>query len=300
MALEGTLLQESPIVEFTALAALASGQVVQVPDGRAGVCPAAYALGQPACAQVAGTFALAKTASIVLLAGQKVYWTKSTGKATYDSDSDFYVGVCAKDAAAAATTVEVHLNQESCAPIQLGKTEFIAENTLGLTPARVVGLSKAIDLAFDAVAEVAETAIYSKRTIPLATGMRAFFEMSLEDEGNDAALDWVVGLTLTRLRRLLSSRATETHWICRPNPMTGQTKRRPRIRPSTSLPARRFTLPSICLPWRPEPSTSTVCRSWLRPRSVWTMAPDLYCSSPTWRRPATTRRPNCVSMTPTS
>ena len=96
-------------------AAKVSGEVVQLADGRAGVIVADLAAAQAGAAYVRGIFSVAKTTSMVVIEGQRLYWDKTNSKCKYTGD--FFLGVATEDAAAAATTVKVDLNQDVVAKL---------------------------------------------------------------------------------------------------------------------------------------------------------------------------------------
>jgi predicted RecA/RadA family phage recombinase len=89
-------------------------QVLQMPSGKAGFynSPTAAASGTPADLQTQGTVSIAKTTSMVLLAGGRVYWDHSANAVSYrkNADRDFYVGRVVEDATSAQTTCFVELN----------------------------------------------------------------------------------------------------------------------------------------------------------------------------------------------
>lgn len=99
-------------IEFTAPRALVCGEVVELPDGRAGVVAglAGFAEGDLAAAYVENHYLFAKVADIVLLAGQEVWFVPASNAASYWQSGAIRVGVCIKDAAASDTTVAVDLN----------------------------------------------------------------------------------------------------------------------------------------------------------------------------------------------
>ena len=115
---EATLLKDANANAYDGAApeALDSGEVTQLPDGRAGVAAGfkAVASGDPATWITRGQFTFAKTASIVILDGAKVWWDRSANTATPlrpVAGADFYLGVAVGDAASAATTVVVDINK---------------------------------------------------------------------------------------------------------------------------------------------------------------------------------------------
>ena len=190
--MEASYSYERDEVHFTGAAAFASGQVIELPDGRAGVIQgggAGYAIGDAVIAKVAGVHTMAKTADIVLLDGQKVYWVRSTNKTNYTGD--FVAGTVRGDAAAAATTVDVDLNVLPNYLISLDQGEWVEEATDGLGVTKVGAAKK---LAFDAVAEVAQAALYSLDTIAVARKPILEAWAAIYDIGNNAALDISLGL----------------------------------------------------------------------------------------------------------
>lgn len=93
----------------------ASGQVIMLADGRAGVVSSLNAVtaGETVAVKVKGQHTVAKTSSIVILDGGEVMWDHSANSATiprYGTSKDFYLGRAVGDAASAATTLLVDLN----------------------------------------------------------------------------------------------------------------------------------------------------------------------------------------------
>jgi len=114
---EATLLKDAGAhaVDISAPAALSSGQVLQLADGRAAVVLGltGSASGDRTALATSGQFTVAKTASIVILDGGEVMWDHSANSATiplYGTSKDFYLGRAVGDAASAATTMVVELN----------------------------------------------------------------------------------------------------------------------------------------------------------------------------------------------
>lgn len=89
-------------------------QVIQTPTGEAGFynSPTAAAQGDYVELTTRGQVTIAKTTSMVLLAGGRVYWDWSANTVSYRkvADQDFYVGRVAEDATSAQTTCFVDLN----------------------------------------------------------------------------------------------------------------------------------------------------------------------------------------------
>lgn len=203
MSAEATYLKDDDVVELTAAAALASGQVIQLPDGRAGFVAgtgAGVAAGDLAGVQVEGHVTVQKTTSMVILDGGRVYWDHSANKAHYKTanDRDFYLGTAVGDAAFAATTMVVDLNNRPVYAIDLAggptlsQSNWVAEATNGLGVTLLPG--GGAQLAFDAVNEAAQAALYSARTLPIASNPIMECRVALFDKGDNAALDINVGL----------------------------------------------------------------------------------------------------------
>ncbi len=110
---EANYKQAGDQVDYTPVAAILGGTVVQLADGRAGVVKVDLEAGQKGAAAVHGIYKVTKTAGIVLLDGGKLFWDHSANAATFKqvSDRDFYLGTVQGDAASADTTVFVALNE---------------------------------------------------------------------------------------------------------------------------------------------------------------------------------------------
>lgn len=192
MTLEATYLREPTTVKWTAAATFSAGQVVQLPDGRAGVIAGlkGFVSGDEAAAYVEGVFTLAKTTSMIVLAGQPLYWDATNNKAKYTGD--YYLGVALEDATAAATTCVVDLNVKPEATIDLAKGQWTHGATNGLGVTRLSADEH--KLAFDAVDEGAMAALYSAKTIAVARGFIFDAWVAIYDIGDHAALDINFGL----------------------------------------------------------------------------------------------------------
>ncbi len=109
---EAVTLQSGNAVNWTADGTYVKGDVIQWTDGRAGIVGADVTIGNVTSVYLpepGEIYTIAKTTSMVLLRGGKVYWDYSANKAYFRkiSDQDFYVGRVAVDALAADTTVAV-------------------------------------------------------------------------------------------------------------------------------------------------------------------------------------------------
>lgn len=200
MALEGQYLKAPDVVNFIAPANLVSGQVLQLPDGRGGVVTgsgAGFSSGDVAAALVQGIIRFAKTASIVILAGQEVWWDISENKAIHSSvGGDFPIGVAVTAATAAATTVDVSLNTKPDVAIALYRGGWDIGQTLGGFDEGlgVTEEASTIKVAFDAVAEAALGAVLSEHSVTLANNPIFEAVVNIVGNGDDAALDINIGL----------------------------------------------------------------------------------------------------------
>jgi predicted RecA/RadA family phage recombinase len=168
---EATLYLDDGQVRFVAAAALASGEVLQLPDGRAGFVAnlRGFEVGDQAAAQVKGQATLAKTASINILAGGKVFWDTSAGTATFKAaDGDFYVGRAVADSLAAATEVIVELNVDPPSFIDLRQSTLdnVLVNSATYTP-QAAGL---VNLTLAAGNEAEKTDLMSVLAVPITRG----------------------------------------------------------------------------------------------------------------------------------
>jgi len=95
-------------------AAAGSGEVQQLPGGRAGVLSglATPESGDRVAFYDCGQFLVTKTSGVVFLDGGRVYWDHSANAATLRkvNDRDFYIGRAVGDAASADVVARVNLN----------------------------------------------------------------------------------------------------------------------------------------------------------------------------------------------
>jgi len=113
------------------LAATLNGySLIQLPDGRAGAYPSGTAANSAGAATLLtrGTFNIAKTTGIVLLAGGRAYWDRSAGSCTFKpvDDRDFYIGRVAEDAASANPTAVIELNEDCVYDWNMDRDSFIS------------------------------------------------------------------------------------------------------------------------------------------------------------------------------
>lgn len=201
MASQAVYKKSSDTIYIRLVAAAASGELIQLPDGRAGVVQglsgANHAIGDTVAVKVCGIHTITKAAGIVLLDGGKVFWDHSANAATFRkvSDRDFYVGtVYGGDAASAATSVDVDLNNHPCYAIDLNRDPFDSAIVLTAGTPTLRYLGGAFSMEFSATAEAQKVDALSKDGF--ATGANAIIEGAIEivDDGDAAAIDFNVGV----------------------------------------------------------------------------------------------------------
>lgn len=194
---EATLLRGRHEQRKVASAAIVSGEVHQLSDGRAGAYSGlnARASGDNLNMITEGQFTLPKTTSMVLLRGGQAYWDHSANKVHFKpvNDRDFFIGTVAADAAAADTTCVVNLNVKPSYVIELGKGTWTQADTLGLATLHKIG-GEGVRMEFDAVAEAALASLLSDRSFVVAANAIAEFKVNVVGNGDDAALDINVGI----------------------------------------------------------------------------------------------------------
>ena len=184
----------------TVPAAIASGEIYQLADGRAAVFLGlnAAASGDEVGFVTEGQFTVLKTDSTVVLKGGRVYWDTSASTATpleaFGAD-DFYLGLAVEDAASADTTLVVDINARQSNAIDLqGDTPWdtVVILTAGTPDVKMRGGSATA--SFSATAEAQKVDLLSKQSVLAENGFIAEFKLSIEDNGDDAALDINIGV----------------------------------------------------------------------------------------------------------
>jgi len=115
MAAEAQYLQDEEVIQFTAAAALASGEVIQLEDGRAAVVSGAkgFASGDLASARVRGRHKCIVASGVTFADGDPVYWDASANTcitAGSCEDGDFYLGSAVGAKGSGVTSMNVDLN----------------------------------------------------------------------------------------------------------------------------------------------------------------------------------------------
>lgn len=189
---------EVDTLDYTPVAALTAGQVIQIGDGRAGIPANDIEAGRLGAVSVEGIFTVAKTAGVVILDGGRLFWDHSANAATFRAvnDKDFYLGTAVGDATSDATAVRVDLNRQQAVEIDIRRDGvtiasgtqaaggFGAIFTTGATPA----------LSLTATSEVQKIDLFSVNRRAVAANGIAEYIIRLGANGSTSAVDINVGL----------------------------------------------------------------------------------------------------------
>lgn len=196
--MEAVYIQGDCYVDYTPAVAMSAGQAIQLPDGRAAVATTAIAAGVLGALQVEGQYKFAKTASIVILAGGRVFMDHSARTATFRTvnDKDFYLGTAVADAASAATTVTVNLNVQQRNTIDAlnGPSLSVATGTVaagGFDLPKSYGGSKGLSLT--ATSEVQCVDILSVDRVAITSNPILEAQFRLGANGSTSAVDISIG-----------------------------------------------------------------------------------------------------------
>lgn len=198
MTAEATLVREHCEFRHTALAALAGGTIIQLPDGRAGVVNQlnAAAAGDRVNAITEGQFEVIKAASQVWIDGARLWWDHSANAATcvpplVTGDKDFYLGTAVGDVSSATTSGVVNLNvkPEYVYDVHRDGSDTAVVLTAG-TP-YIYSRGGSIEAGFSLTAEAQKLDLLSKRSFPLASNpiLEAVFEVVTNADADVADLN---------------------------------------------------------------------------------------------------------------
>jgi predicted RecA/RadA family phage recombinase len=182
-------------------AAVATNEVWQLPDGKAGYLQgqAGNIAGDPGSFKTDGQVIVPKAASIVLLAGDKVYWDHSANVATFRpvNDRDFYLGTVVDDVPGTATEVVVNLN---CYPVKtidmMGDPVLsVATGTQaigGFTTPLVLGSTKSLRLTATNEAQCVDVLSVDRRAVSSNPIVEAVVRIGAN--GSTNAVDFNIGI----------------------------------------------------------------------------------------------------------
>jgi predicted RecA/RadA family phage recombinase len=194
---EALTLNPGITVDYTPTTACAAGEVRQLPDGRAGYATNAITAAAKGALTVSGIVEVAKTTTMVMLAGSRVFWDASANKAhllQVNATTDFYFGIVQETAASAATTVKVAINADPRYTISLGDGFWaVPVGAAGITDC-TIGHAEGASLIFDTTNEAQKMDALSILSIPVATPCLVEALVCINLNSDDAAGDFNVGL----------------------------------------------------------------------------------------------------------
>jgi predicted RecA/RadA family phage recombinase len=189
-------------VDYTAVADIVGGQIVQIPDGRAAVVPTDIDQSEAplGSASTEGIYTVTKAANLVWVDGCEIYWDHSANAAVLHpaSDKDFYLGTAVGDVAAATTTGKVSLNTKPVYKIDISRggisdaTVTAIVLTAGTVGAGRIGGSDRF--TFSATAEAQKADILSKQGFAVGSNWIVEGGFTVVDDGDAAAIDFNIGL----------------------------------------------------------------------------------------------------------
>lgn len=195
MAIQAQLVQSDCTVDWTPAAAVVGGEVIQLRDGRAAVVNVDAASGVVVGTSTEGIYKVAKTTSMVVLKGSRLYWDHSADKAhlLHRNDRDFFIGTAMEDATSSATTVQVDLNKLASDRLSLA-SGFVSVpiNTAGFP--FVAGAGEGVNLGFSATAEAQKVDALSFRGFAPAAIPIVHALICVNTNGDAAAFDLNVGI----------------------------------------------------------------------------------------------------------
>lgn len=199
MVAQATPLRGAEDYRQDAVAALASGDIVQLANGRAAVKQGlgAAAAGDPVSLLDAGQFTVVKTASQVWIDGARIWWDHSAGSATcvpQYADKDFYLGVAVGDQVAAAVSGLVNLNVCPAPVIELHRTGGDTAVVLTAGSPSIVQRGGTLQAAFSATAEAQKLDWLSKRSIPVGAKWILDAQVEVQTNADADVADLTIGV----------------------------------------------------------------------------------------------------------
>lgn len=199
--MDGTYVRGENDVRATAAAAVSPGDVWQMGDGRAAVyqAPIGASSGDRINTTASGQFTMPKTASVVLLDGQRAYWDYSALAVTFRkvNDRDFYLGRVVGDCAASDTTCVVNLNVDPAYDIDIHTDPFLAVPTgtqvvgaFGFP--KVLGGAQSIELTATNEAQCIDLLSVDRFAVGANPIVEA--EIRIPSNGSTSAVDFNLGL----------------------------------------------------------------------------------------------------------
>lgn len=199
--MEAKTVQAGEFLNWVADGTYTQGDVVQVPDGRAGIVRSDCTSGQTVGVEVTRGLIVEvpKTTSMFMLIGSRLFWDHSANKAhlLYVNDRDFCFGCVVEDAAAAATTVKAALNVEPIynAALSYGY-QSIPIQTAGF-PSIGGGGSGMVNLILQAANEAQKVDALGHRAVSLVGLAESIVDIlvCVNDNGGATAADANIGIS---------------------------------------------------------------------------------------------------------
>lgn len=200
MTVEATMVHECPEEELqlTLEGSGSAGEIIQLPDGRAGFIDGLNdpASGAKVTVRTQGVVTVPKTASIVLLDGGEVYWDFSANKAHFKkvNDQDFYLGTVVGDAASSDTELNVDLNRKPAWLIDMAVDGYDSAVVLTAGAPLVRDRGGKIELLFDTTAEAQKVDALSLDAFAIAANAIITGKVTIVTNADAAAGDFNIGI----------------------------------------------------------------------------------------------------------
>jgi predicted RecA/RadA family phage recombinase len=193
---DAVLYQDGEMIDYTPVAAVLAGEIVQIYDGRAAVAPTAIAAGVKGSVYVKGVFKVLKTASELHVPGHRIMWDESASTATCAPSitaGDFFIGCAVQDAAAADSTTLVDLNSDPLGTIDQRRDSFASVPVLTSGDPRVTRVGGYDRFILDATNEAQKIDALSHRPVALASDWIFFADVCV-DAAEAGATDISIGV----------------------------------------------------------------------------------------------------------
>lgn len=193
---EAFLYKAGDTIQFTTVAAVVTGEVLQTPEGRAGVAVSAAAAAAVVNCQIEGIFKMAKTDLEIYVPGQRLYWDASASKVTAVppiTAADFFVGCAVDDAAASDTECKVDLNKDWEGSVDQRKATFAVASTLTAGDPRVTQVGGGARFVIDATSEAQMISALSHKAVGLDSDWIFLAEVVI-DAAAGSATDISIGV----------------------------------------------------------------------------------------------------------
>ena len=199
MTAEAILAYPAGEQKFSTTIPLNSGDVIQLPDGRAAVKGGltAAASGDSVASYTEGVFRVLKAAGICLLRGGRAYWDRVNGVATFAQPSGaFYIGRVAADAAATDTSVLIDFNiiVSDLIALKDGRWTSTPVKTAGSPAATRDAVGSGFAFSLDNTNEAQKIDAISIGGVRTIDGPILEGRIAIHDKGNNAALTIFLGL----------------------------------------------------------------------------------------------------------